>query len=61
VGAGTLSLLAAAAEREPLLVVLDDAQWLDRSSQEALLFAMRRLKADRIALLYGAREGEERP
>jgi len=60
VGAGTLSLLAAAAEREPLLIVVDDAQWLDPSSQEALLFAMRRLRADRVALLYAAREGEER-
>jgi DNA-binding CsgD family transcriptional regulator/tetratricopeptide (TPR) repeat protein len=60
VGAATLSLLAAAAEREPLLVAIDDAQWLDPSSQEALLFAMRRLRADRVALLYAAREGEER-
>ena len=60
VGAGALSLLAAAAEREPLLVVVDDAQWLDRSSRETLLFAMRRLRADRVALLYAAREGEER-
>jgi DNA-binding CsgD family transcriptional regulator len=60
IGAATLSLLAAAAEENPLFVVVDDAQWLDRSSQDALLFAMRRLKADSVALLYAAREGEER-
>ena len=59
VGAATLSLLAAAAEAAPLLAVVDDAQWLDRSSHEALLFAMRRLRADRVALLYAAREGAE--
>jgi DNA-binding CsgD family transcriptional regulator len=60
VGAATLSLLAAAAEDRPLLVLVDDAQWLDRSSQDALVFAMRRLKADRVALLCAAREGDER-
>jgi predicted ATPase len=60
VGAATLALLAAAAEANPLLVVVDDAQWVDRSSQDALLFAMRRLEADRVALLCVAREDEER-
>ena len=60
VGAATLGLLAAAAEAAPLLVVLDDAQWLDRSSQDALVFASRRLEADRVALVCAAREGEER-
>jgi DNA-binding CsgD family transcriptional regulator len=61
VGAATLSLLAAAAEEKPLFVVVDDAHWLDRSSQDALVFATRRLKADRVALLCAAREGDERP
>ena len=37
---------------------MDDAQWLDRSSQDALLFAARRLQADRVLLLFAAREGE---
>jgi DNA-binding CsgD family transcriptional regulator len=60
VGAATLALLAAAAEANLLLVVVDDAQWVDRSSQDALLFAMRRLEADRVALLCAAREDEER-
>ena len=59
-GAATLSLLAAAAEADPLFVVLDDAHWLDRSSQDALTFAARRLEAERVALLAAARDAEER-
>src|SRR4051794_25384247 len=58
VGAATLSLLAAYAEDEPLLVVVDDAHWLDRSSAEAVLFAVRRLIADPIAVLFGVRSDE---
>jgi DNA-binding CsgD family transcriptional regulator len=60
VGVATLGLLAAAAEDRPLLVVADDAQWLDPASQEALLFATRRLYADRVVVLFGARDGEGR-
>jgi DNA-binding CsgD family transcriptional regulator len=60
IGAATLSLLAAAAERQPLLVVVDDAQWLDRSSADALIFATRRLEADRVCALFACRTGEER-
>jgi DNA-binding CsgD family transcriptional regulator len=56
--AATLSLLAAAAEESPLLVTIDDAQWLDPSSAEALLFAARRLDAEGIVLLFAARTGE---
>jgi DNA-binding CsgD family transcriptional regulator len=56
VAAATLGLLAAAAERTPLLVAVDDAHWLDRASAEALLFAARRLLADRVALLFAARD-----
>src|SRR5579864_6823243 len=41
VGAATLSLLTACAEAGPLLVVIDDAHWLDVSSAQALLFAVR--------------------
>src|SRR5256885_2182560 len=43
VPAGLLSLLAAAAETQPVLAVIDDAQWLDDPSLEAFLFAGRRL------------------
>jgi DNA-binding CsgD family transcriptional regulator len=59
--AATLSVLAAAAERLPLLVVVDDVQWLDASSAEALLFAARRLGTEGIAMLFGLREGEQMP
>jgi DNA-binding CsgD family transcriptional regulator len=57
VGAATLSLLSEAAEDAPLLCVVDDAQWLDRPSVEALAFAGRRLEAEGIALLAATREG----
>jgi DNA-binding CsgD family transcriptional regulator/tetratricopeptide (TPR) repeat protein len=56
VGAATLNLIAAAAEAKPLLVVVDDAQWLDVATSEALLFAAKRLVADAVALLFAARE-----
>jgi DNA-binding CsgD family transcriptional regulator len=55
--AATLRLLAAAAEREPILCLVDDAHWLDAESLEAILFASRRLVADGIAVLIAGREG----
>ena len=57
VGAATLSLLAAEADERPVLVLLDDAHWLDDSSAAALLFAIRRLVADPIAVLVAVRSG----
>jgi DNA-binding CsgD family transcriptional regulator len=53
--AATVGVLAAAAEAEPLLVVVDDLQWVDVSSREAILFAARRLHADGIGLLMASR------
>ena len=58
IGAATLSLLSATAEERPLLLLVDDAHWLDASSAQALLFAARRLVADPVALVLSAREGE---
>ena len=58
VAAATLSLLAAAAERRPALVVVDDLHWVDAASAEALLFAARRLDAEAVAMLFAAREEE---
>src|SRR5687767_3028170 len=61
VGAGTMMLIARAAETRPVLVLVDDLQWLDRESAEALLFAARRLSADAAAFLFAARGGVDIP
>jgi DNA-binding CsgD family transcriptional regulator/tetratricopeptide (TPR) repeat protein len=58
-GAATLSLLAAAAEEAPVLVLLDDVQWLDAASVDALVFAARRLAAEPVAVLVAAREDDD--
>ena len=57
VGAATLSLLAAAAERGPVLVLVDDLQWLDRESASALAFAARRLGPDAVGVVMTTRTG----
>jgi DNA-binding CsgD family transcriptional regulator/tetratricopeptide (TPR) repeat protein len=57
---GVLSLLAAIAEEQPLLCVIDDAQWLDEASAAAMGFAARRLGAEGVAVLFGVRDPEIR-
>ncbi len=54
-GLAVLTLLSLLAEDGPLLVLIDDAQWLDRASLDALAFAARRLESERLALLLAAR------
>lgn len=56
VGLAVLGLLSGAAEQQPLLCVVDDAQWLDDASARALAFLARRLRAERIALAFATRE-----
>ncbi|MGC0379679.1 helix-turn-helix transcriptional regulator [Streptomyces sp. SAI-229] len=53
-----MMLLASAAERRPLLILVDDAQWLDRPSSDAVLFAARRLQAEAVAVLIAVRDGD---
>jgi predicted ATPase len=57
VAAATMSLLAACAEQRPVLVLVDDLQWLDRESAAAIAFAVRRLGPDPVAFLLAARTG----
>jgi len=56
VGLAVTGLLTAAAAERPLLAVIDDAQWLDRASAQAVAFAARRLGTARVALLIVTRE-----
>jgi DNA-binding CsgD family transcriptional regulator/tetratricopeptide (TPR) repeat protein len=56
--AATFGVLALMAEQRPVLVVIDDLQWVDASSREAVLFAGRRLAADSVALLFATRDSD---
>jgi DNA-binding CsgD family transcriptional regulator len=60
VSAAALSLLAAAADEGPLLCLIDDVQFLDVASADALVFAARRLEAEPVAMIFAVREGAGR-
>ena len=57
VGLAALELIAEAATRSPVLVVADEAQWLDPSSCETLAFVARRVEAEPIVVAFGVRDG----
>jgi hypothetical protein len=57
VGLATLTLVAEVAEDQPLICIVDDAQWLDQASAQILGFLARRLLAEQIALICAARTG----
>ena len=58
-GLATLTLLSEIAADGPLLCLVDDAQWLDRASVDALLFAGRRLGEEGVVLLISGRHDED--
>ena len=58
VSVATLGVLSAAGEDRLVLCLVDDAQWLDGASASALTFVARRLDLERVALLFGVRQGE---
>lgn len=56
IGAAVLQLLGQLAERAPTLIIVDDLQWIDTASRDAILFALRRTHSDRLLGLLGVRD-----
>jgi DNA-binding NarL/FixJ family response regulator len=56
VGIAALDLVATVAQKEPVLWLVDDAQWIDRASMQAIAFVGRRLLAERVVILIATRD-----
>jgi DNA-binding CsgD family transcriptional regulator len=61
IAAGVLGLLRALSARAPLVVAVDNLQWLDPASADALAFALRRLRAEPVRVLGSLRPGQTSP
>ena len=61
VGLAVLTLLAEAAEEQPLICLVDDVQWLDRVSASTLAFVARRLLAEPVAMVFAVRDPGDEP
>ncbi|HET6986960.1 MAG TPA: AAA family ATPase [Kribbella sp.] len=57
IGLAVLNLLSDAAGKQPVLCVIDDAQWLDKMSARILAFVARRLAAESVVMIFAVRDG----
>src|SRR5690348_13369152 len=54
--AGALGVLAAAGDKQPLVILVDDLQWIDSESRQLMIFVARRLSTEHVVMLFAARD-----